>query len=284
MVSPRSGNLVIDRFGGNVPIIEAKSYRGIKPVFYVNKDFFKTERISLNTAGGNVIKRIREIYTRDELSKIYSEDELALIYRKLPPMVKTGKIYGIPNVGEKLTLDYEYFSAENEAEGNSRYRWLRSKNPDGPYGRIFGADGKEYTTKPSDAGYYIKAEILPRSLTLTGLPYKTVQTSVPIMQAYRPYAENVWTDGEAKVGDRLIARYTYRDENDDMESGTVIQWQISDDGETFKNIPNANGLNYIIKESEIGKHIRFYVTVKNKNYDGLGKTVYSDSIGEIVAK
>lgn len=48
----------------------------VRPAFYLSKDFFKDVRINLLTAGDEVIKALKGIYTADELMNVYSEAEL----------------------------------------------------------------------------------------------------------------------------------------------------------------------------------------------------------------
>lgn len=51
--------------------------RGIRPEFFVNKDFFKTAVIDLSTAGSDIIAEV-EKYSYEELSKLYADEEIKL--------------------------------------------------------------------------------------------------------------------------------------------------------------------------------------------------------------
>ena len=48
----------------------------IRPLFYLDKEFFKNGAINLETVGGKVAEIIRESYTREELLTVYSQKQL----------------------------------------------------------------------------------------------------------------------------------------------------------------------------------------------------------------
>lgn len=49
---------------------------GIRPVFYLNEDFFRNTAIDLDNAGANVISAMKARYTVEELAELYSEAKL----------------------------------------------------------------------------------------------------------------------------------------------------------------------------------------------------------------
>ena len=49
---------------------------GVRPCFYLKKDFFTSVRLNLNDLGENVIKMIKKTYLKEELEGIYSDAEL----------------------------------------------------------------------------------------------------------------------------------------------------------------------------------------------------------------
>lgn len=55
---------------------------GIRPVFYLDRNFFKEERIDIGTLGDNVRNVIFDNYEKSELSGIYSADEVEEIFDK----------------------------------------------------------------------------------------------------------------------------------------------------------------------------------------------------------
>lgn len=48
----------------------------VRPVFYLNKNFFKEVKLDLNNIGTNVISMFKKMYSMDELSEIYTDEEL----------------------------------------------------------------------------------------------------------------------------------------------------------------------------------------------------------------
>ena len=74
-------------------------------------------------------------------------------------------ITGDPIVGSTLTGDHEYNDAENDTEGQSTFRWLRSDTVNGTYQAISGATGKTYTLTAADVGKFLKFEVTPLAVT-----------------------------------------------------------------------------------------------------------------------
>lgn len=48
----------------------------IRPVFYLNKNFFKEVKLDLNNIGTNVISMFKKMYSMDELREIYTNEKL----------------------------------------------------------------------------------------------------------------------------------------------------------------------------------------------------------------
>lgn len=276
-----SGIMVV--FIQDATTVSGKAFNpyGVRPVFYLDRNFFISERMEMSALGDNVSKTLREVYTKKELSYIYSAQEIGKIYKKLPPQATKVKMSGIPQVGKTLTGSYQYFSPENMPEGKSDYRWLRAKSKLGPFSIILGENALTYQLKTEDAGYYVLFEVVPKSLNQIGRASRSAMTLIPIEAASAPYAENVYIDGEAADGEKLIARYSYNDDNDDIEDGTQIRWQSSSDGVTFEDIPEAVGLNWTVSPEVEGQYIRFVVEVKNKEALGAGTPVASEKIGPV---
>lgn len=254
---------------------------GIKPVFYLDREFFLEEKLEISTMGSNVKKILRDQFKKDEFKDLYSKEDIEEIYEPLPPQANQISVTGIYEVGKILKGSYSYYSPENEPEANTRMRWLRSKSKNGPYSVIRGAEGPEFRVRPIDQGYYIVFEVLPKSETKIGLAVKSRAQGSPIAENFEPYSENVYIDGTAVTTEKLIARYAYVDKNDDIEDGTVIKWQSSDDGIHFSYIPDATGLNYVIPDELEGKYIRFVVWVKRQGSEGFAEPSVSDIIGPV---
>ena len=48
----------------------------IRPVFYLDKEFFKEVKLDLNNLGDNVISMFKKMYSMDDLQNIYTDEEL----------------------------------------------------------------------------------------------------------------------------------------------------------------------------------------------------------------
>lgn len=249
---------------------------GIRPVFYLDNDFFLDEKVDITSLGSSAAYIIRGSYSREQLQKAYSADEIDRLYRELPPQAQSVRFDGLMQVGRKLTASYTYYNADGVKEGDTEIRWLRSKELNGLYGVILGATGSEYVLTEKDAGYHIKCEVIPKSVNKVGYSVQSAASIATVAAAHSPYATDVYVDGKAVVGERLIARYFYFDSDDDIEEGTVIKWQVSSDGENYDDIPGATGVNYIVEPECAGKYIRITVQVRNDGYDGIGATVVSE--------
>ena len=55
---------------------DANKGMALRPVFYVDKDFFKSVRLSPYSLGKNIIATMKHHHTQEELAKLYTRDEL----------------------------------------------------------------------------------------------------------------------------------------------------------------------------------------------------------------
>ena len=269
--------------GGTAQFGKVRNGYGVRPVFYLDRSFFTDVKLDISLMGANVKKVIRENFSDDELKRIYNNDEINEFHKKLPPQATTVTLTGVPQTGYVLEGKYTYDSPEGEAEFESEYRWLRSKNKNGPFSVIKGANETQFKIRDIDEGYYFVFEVTPKSKLETGTSVRSNATKTPAAKDIICRAENVCIDGKPEIGERLIARYNYYDGNRDVEDGTVIKWQISEDGAEFSDIEGAMGLNYVIRPTDEDKYIRFTIAVKSINSDEYGETVCSDIIGPVKA-
>lgn len=86
---------------------------------------------------------------------------------KYPPEAKNVTITGYtdaPKVGDVLRGSYEYYSAQGDAEGNTRIRWYRTDTAGGVTDVDAVSEGEaSYTVTEADVGKYIWFEVLPVS-------------------------------------------------------------------------------------------------------------------------
>lgn len=266
--------------GGTVNYGKAWNTYGVRPVFYLDRETFIEDKLNIDYTGDNVKKIIRDAYSYEELEGFYTADELKEIYKKFAPQITDINLSGVQRAGKTLTVNYKYISPEEESEGETIIRWMRSKNKNGPYGVIRNENDPTYTMKNSDAGYYIMCEVVPVSETKQiGYAKRSSATSTAVKGSTAPYAENVKIIGDVLVGNRLIALYDYIDDNDSMETGTIVKWQRSKDNVNFETIKGEESANLIIPEDCAGYYIRCIVTVHNEVE--AGASVISKPVGPV---
>jgi 1,4-alpha-glucan branching enzyme len=115
--------------------------------------------------------------------------------------------------------------------------------------------------------------------------YTSKKLKTPTFPA-APIASKLSIGGNLQVEQKLTANYTYSDANNDIESGTTIQWYIADSkfGRNEQAIDGAILKNYTLTNNDIGRYIRFSVTPKNSASEyATGKEAYSPYSDKIEA-
>lgn len=125
--------------------------RGIRPVFFIDSDFFANCKI--DSAGREVAKAIDEFCN----SELYTETEKAEIFG-LPDATITA-VTGNWVIGQELKVSYIYDGAFEEA--NTKIQWLRSDESGMVYTEIAGANKDTYTVTDADSGRYLKVTVTP---------------------------------------------------------------------------------------------------------------------------
>ena len=137
----------------------------VRPCFWLDRDYFKKNKINLDISGSEVLKAIRVTYPRTEMeeTKLYEKAELDKIYVTGEITTATNvKIQGAAAVGQTLRGSYVYSSSSSAPETGTVYAWYISE--DGTtWTKIDGADSKEYVVKAEDFGKMIKFGVTVRS-------------------------------------------------------------------------------------------------------------------------
>jgi FlaG/FlaF family flagellin (archaellin) len=109
--------------------------------------------------------------------------------------------------------------------------------------------------------YYVRAY----AINSVGTGYGEVKdfttlTNPPVNQG--PEARNIQMAGMVKAGERIVARYTYFDAENNIESATRFQWYVANDstGATRAPIAGATDSAYIIAAANQNKFL--YVSIK----------------------
>lgn len=127
--------------------------RGIRPVFFIDSDFFANCKIS--SAGEEVVKLIDEFCE----PSLYTDIERKTIFGQ--PEADSVSILGTAVVGLKLEVQYTYLGGFEE--GDTKICWMRSSTPGTGYTKIDGANKKEYVVTEEDSDKYLKVEVTPVS-------------------------------------------------------------------------------------------------------------------------
>lgn len=101
---------------------------------------------------------------------------------------------------------------------------------------------------------------------------------------FPPYADDVFISGNAYTGAGIMGQYSFFDINDDLEDkdNTIYRWYISDTktGE-YLPVEGENTQRYIISGDDLGKYIKFSVTVSSCEEPYYGEEVFSEAIGPV---
>lgn len=178
-----------------------------------------------------------------------------------PPIAQEVTIAGTPHVGMTLAGNYKYYDEENDSEGATICKWIRVLS-DGTKHEITGANSRTYTLTNEDIGCKILFQVTPVANvgSLMGISVNSVPTT-EVVENQSPTVSNVSISGIGHVGSKLTANYSYSDAENDVESGSIYKWySYNADGTGETLIAGANQKEYIIKDGDINKQIRFEVT------------------------
>jgi len=179
------------------------------------------------------------------------------------PEAKGVNIYGCPQVGETLTGTYWYVDQDNDAEGETLFRWLRAGgHGGGREGVIEGATTQSYTVTAEDEGAVLAFSVTP--VALTGKPNIGVEkvAATPPIAAKRgspPMAQNVSIRGYLQVGETLTGTYDYVDTEGNVENGSTFQWFRNTGTELDGAIEGATEQTYVLQEYDVGATLQFAV-------------------------
>ncbi|MDO8718016.1 MAG: hypothetical protein Q7K20_03425, partial [Polaromonas sp.] len=165
-------------------------------------------------------------------------------------------IDGIAQVGKVLTGVYTYADANNDPQGTSTFRWLRSGVA------ITGATAKTYTLAAADQGKTIIFEVTPVSTVAptTGTPVASSATAAVtaagvVAAPAAPTASAVAISGATPVGQVLTGNYTYADANNDPQGASTFRWLRGGVA-----IAGATKKTYTLVAADLGNSITFEVT------------------------
>lgn len=187
------------------------------------------------------------------------------------PTASAVAISGTAQVGQVLTGNYTYADANNDPQGTSTFRWLRSGTA------IAGATAKTYTLVAADQGKTLTFEVTPVSTVVptigtpvTSSPTITVAgVGVPAV----PTASAVAISGLTQVGQVLTGNYTYADPNNDPQGASTFRWLRGGVA-----IAGATAKTYTLVAADQGNSITFEVTPVSTVVPTTGTPVVSAAV------
>ncbi len=172
-------------------------------------------------------------------------------------------------VGDSLTGTYTYLDSDSDAQGVSKYRWLRNG------AAISGATLATYVLNGADSGQSIVFEVTPVASTgsLSGIAVKsaalTTSNSAPVAASVALVDAN---GGTATLGDLLNGIYSYSDSDGDSQGATTFRWLRN--GTTVI----SSSQSYTLTAADSGQSIQFLVTPRASSGVVLGTEVASTSL------
>lgn len=108
------------------------------------------------------------------------------------PVLYGASLNGLLKAGEMMTVQYDYFDAENDAKATSSFQWYRGSQADGSdRTAITGAASASYLVAPEDVGLYLFVEAAPVAATGTTHGQAiTLTSSTVVPDTSAPYIQN----------------------------------------------------------------------------------------------
>lgn len=273
--APNSGLTVDGKWGSSL---------GIRPAFYLSKDFFEKAYVDMENSGDTVLSIIRKNYTEEALLSVYSTNEVVnLMESDIAPVADSVNIVGRGIVGETINGSYSFVSLDNNDESGTLIQWQKSL--DGKtWSSILNTNTKDFVPTEAEVGYFVRMKVSPMTSSMAGASFTSVALATPIRAISKPVATDVriLASGDIRPGNILDVKYVYSDENRDQCSTTDYVWEESEDKLVTQVIGNERNLK--LENSHGGKYVRVGVTPKKKTNSASGRVevagerVYSDWI------
>ena len=188
-------------------------YANVRPMMYLNEDFFTNVKVDLSKAGAEIKKAVRKLYGYDELLNAgYTEEELALYYTGSE--ISNLEISGEMKQGSTLT-------ASVDGDANATFEWQIAGTEDGLYEVV--ATGNSYAPTFADNGKYLKA-------VAYGTNGDSLETAPMLISSIREDFAGTLSDVTIKgifyAGNYLYADYTLNDMTEDEIANYA--WYVSD--------------------------------------------------------
>lgn len=195
------------------------------------------------------------------------------------PIATNVQISGIYTIGQTLSATFTYSDIENNAEGNSLFKWYKSSSSNGTNPILVQTStDPTYVIKIADINDYFRVLVTPIASTgtTTGIEVPSPTWTGPVFNE-APTATDLAISGNPVVCKTLTATYSYSDNENDLESVSTFRWLKATSltgaktpiiGETTKT--------YILKAADVNNYIYFEVTPKASTGALTGIPVLSD--------
>ncbi|MEE4115200.1 MAG: T9SS type A sorting domain-containing protein [Marinilabiliaceae bacterium] len=193
-----------------------------------------------------------EVSDSSSLSPVVGANTLPYV---IPGTISISQYPANLNVGTTLVGDYTYDDNEDDPEGASQYRWLRSDLPMGSYDYVVSTN-KAYNIQLADQGKWFRFEVTPVAAngSSPGNPALSPELG-PVNSA--PSVSGVSIFGSLQADSTVKARYSYFDADGDIDEST-FQWYLNG-----TEIGGANDSAYTIQGSDEGSILMVMVTPRS---------------------
>lgn len=207
----------------------------VRPVFYLDNDFFKDVKIS--NAGSNVTDMIRKRYSVKELingEAGYTIDELKSMGVAVQPEAKDVKMYGNGGVNITLQGSYEFFAENGAEESGSSFGFESSS--DGINFSTLSTNSNLYCITKNDMGKYLRFYVIPKSTDeIEG--EKTVSRMIKVTQERLLTADEIFfSDGEKEIeslkqAKNIVPNVTFTNYGTEEEKAVILLYIYNKDNE-----------------------------------------------------
>lgn len=190
------------------------------------------------------------------------------------PVASEVKITGNTAVGAELMGSYAFYDENNDKETDSIFTWYRL-NSIVDTSPIAVGTGEKYTVSEADIGKYLVFGVKPMA---DAQPFEGLEVkSEPFICPCTPVAKNVKISGQAYSGKMISGTYDYVHNLDIGEGESKFSWLIaSSKSGNYTEIGTDSTL--MLKDSYVGKYIKFSVTPIASAEPIIGETVESEPI------
>ena len=202
-------------------------------------------------------------------------------------VVQTGTVLKATN---NLNGSYTFLDLDGDTEGTSTFQWYRADDASAiNESAISGETGTTYTITVADVDKYIRFAVKPWATAgvLEGVEAKASIFIGPVLRNEEPVANSVAITiaSVLKEGYNLTGAYSYADSENDVESGTTLQWYRADDnaGSNEAAISGATNATYTMAGTDVGKYIRYGVIPAAATGNSPGVEAYSNYTAAVLA-